>query len=165
MSAEKSKGSQNEEGGVHIGGNVTVKKGDFVGRDKHVNDRSVHAGRDINNSQIVTGDENTLSQQNAVREELFQELFKKIEERPDTPSEDKEDLKSAVEEIRAEAAKNESANESFLAQRLRNIKRMAPDILAVVTATLTNPAAGFALVVQKIADKMKTDSDNMAVKA
>jgi hypothetical protein len=41
------------------------------------------------------------------------------------------------------------------AGRLRNIQRMAPDILDVVLAALSNPAAGFASVVKKVAQRIE----------
>ena len=165
MSARKAKGNQSQQRGTQIAGNVSVKNGDFVGGNKNVEDRRVHVEGDVTDSQIVTGDGNQISQQIAVRDEEFQKILKRIQERPDTAPEDKEDLKAEVQAVQVEAAKEDGANESFLAQRLRSIKRMAPDILQVVLATLTNPAAGFALVVQKIAEKMKTDGENAAAKA
>ena len=63
-------------------------------------------------------------------------------------------MKVAVEEIAAEDQKGEDADESFIARRLRNIQRIAPDILDVVMATIANPAAGFGMVAKKVAEKM-----------
>ncbi len=48
---------------------------------------------------------------------------------------DKEDLKAEVQDLQTEVAKGEEANESFLERRLRNIKRMAPDILETIATT------------------------------
>ncbi len=49
-------------------------------------------------------------------------------------------------------------DESFLSRRFRNIARVAPDILDVVVATLTNPLAGLGLVATKIAEKAREDT-------
>jgi Ternary complex associated domain 2 len=133
------------EGGLHFHGNATIG-GDAAGRDINIK-----AGRDYKR-----GDTNI-----AVRDKLFEEVYKQIEERPDTSPEDKADLKANVEEIKAEAAKGEQANESFLARRFRNIMRMAPDILEVVTSAIVNPAAGFTTLVTKIAKKA-AESKNAA---
>jgi len=85
---------------------------------------------------------------------LFEQIFQAIEVRLATSREDKEDLRQMVKDIEKEAAKGDQVNESFLARQLRNLGRMAPDILEVVLATLTNPAAG----IRKIAEKMKAAS-------
>lgn len=42
---------------------------------------------------------------------------------------------------------------TFLETRLKNIVAMAPDIGAVILATLANPVAGLALAIQKIAQR------------
>lgn len=88
---------------------------------------------------------------------LFDQVYAKIDARPDTPLTDKEDLKAEVKEIQAtvtEAIKeNKKVEESFLTRRFRNIARMAPDILEVIVATLANPLAGLGIAVKKIAEK------------
>jgi hypothetical protein len=66
-------------------------------------------------------------------------------------------LKADAEDVKSEAEKGDQVDERFLTRHLRNIQRMAPDILEVVLATLTNPAAGFALTVQKIARKVQAE--------
>jgi hypothetical protein len=121
-------------GGAHVGGNVTVTGGDFVGRDQ---------------IKITTG----LSADEVAQR--FKELYAAVEKRPRTTPEDRADLKAELQELQAEVVKGEDADEGFLARRLRNIGRAAPDILEVVTATLSSPAAGFAAVVKKVAQKAK----------
>ena len=134
---------------VNIGGTVNIGR-DFIGRDKKV---SVAAGG-IN----VEGDVE-INNQVAMQKELFENIQRQIEERPNTPPEDIEDLKANVEEFKAEADKGEQADESFLARRLRNIERIAPDIGEVLLATIANPAAGFALIVKKVADRAAKGPD------
>jgi hypothetical protein len=52
-------------------------------------------------------------------------------------------LKSEVKELQKEDEKGQSRDETRVSRHLRNIKRMAPDILVVVLATIGNSAAGF----------------------
>lgn len=114
------------------------------------------AGGNITTHQTTTG----LSA--AEIKQLFDGLYTAIEFRPETPTADKEDLKAEVKEIQVtvtEAAqKNEKVDEGFLAQRFRNIARMAPDVLDVLVATLGNPLAGLGAAVKKIAEKAKEET-------
>lgn len=150
--ARKKKKADN---GLQIGGNVSVTRGDFVAGDKNIkiNKRGVFVGGDVQDSNIVTGDQNRVGNEEISREALFAELIKKIEQLPNASFDDKEDLKANVEEIKVEAEKGQQADESFLVRRLRNIKRIAPDIADVVLATLSNPVAGFASIIRKIAER------------
>ena len=105
----------------------------------------------------ITTHETTTGLSAAEIKGLFDQLYTKIDARPDTPLTDREDLKAEVKEIQAtvmEAAKEDKpVDESFLARRFRNIARMAPDILDVVVATLANPLAGLGIAIKKIAEK------------
>ena len=85
---------------------------------------------------------------------LFQPIYEKIESHDDLKKDDKEDLETAVKEIEQAVAKEE-VDETFIERRLRNIARIAPDILEVVLTTLSNPLIGLATVAQKIAQKAK----------
>lgn len=124
-----------------------------VGNISEINGNVNVAGGNITTHHTVTG----LSA--AVIKQLFDELYAKIETRPETPTADREDLKAEVKEIQStvtEAAeKNERVDEGFLARRFRNIARMAPDMLDVIVATLGNPLAGLGVAVKKIAEKAK----------
>ncbi len=141
--------------GLQIGGSVHVTGGDLIAGDKNVkiDKGGVYVGGGVQGSNIITGDSNKVANQESSREMLFTDLIEKIKKRPDTSNEDKEDLQVNVAEIKAEAAKGEQADESFLSRRLRNIERIAPDIAEVVLITLTNPAAGFATIVKKVAER------------
>jgi hypothetical protein len=123
----------NTGGGAYIEGSVSTGGGDFVGRDQ------------VKTSGLSAADV----------AKLFEPIYARIEARPNTSSEDKADLKTDVQELQVEVTKGDKADESFLSRRLRNIQRMAPDILEVVTATLTNPLTGFSSVVTKVAQRMK----------
>jgi hypothetical protein len=86
--------------------------------------------------------------------EIFQTIYGKIDDKPNRPTEDKADLKAEIKEIEAAAqADPAQIDESFLAHRLRNIERMAPDIIDVIGATVVNPVAGVGVVWTKIKAK------------
>lgn len=58
-----------------------------------------------------------------------------------------------------QAGDESEAKQRFLETRLKHIMAMAPDIGQVIVATLASPAAGVALVLQKIAKKARAESD------
>lgn len=65
-------------------------------------------------------------------------------------------MKSEVKELQKEDEKGQSRDETRVSRHLRNIKRMAPEILDVVLATIGIPAAGFGMVARSVAEKMTT---------
>jgi len=148
-------------GGAYIGGSVNTGGGDFVGRDKIIKaDRGgVAIGGNVTNSNIVTGDKNVVGSTVNLQEQYIQQIYEAIEAHPDTTPLDKEDMKAAVEEIQQEGQKDSEADETFIARRLRNIQRMAPDILDVVLTTIANPLAGFGMVARKVAEKMQAEAN------
>lgn len=126
--------SVNTGGGAYIGGNVSVDHGGkFVGRDD--NSVNIQTGTDL--------------------AAVFESIYRQIEQRAATPPEDKADLKAEVQDVEAEVAKGEAANVGFVERRLRNLKRMAPDILDVVVNTLGNPTLGVATAIRKVLEKAK----------
>ena len=120
-------------GGAYIGGNVSLGGGTFIARD-----------------QI-----NYASPSNELQAQ-FEEVIKQIRELTNIDSLDREDMEVAVREVEKEVAKGKELDENFLARRLRNIGRIAPDILEVVLATITSPAAGLGVVAKKIAERART---------
>lgn len=120
-------------GGAYVGKSVDTSGGDFVGRD-----------------QVKTIGPNV-----SVIAELFKPIYAAIETRPDTSPDNRDDITAEVKDIQAEVVKGDVADESFLARRLRNLKRMAPDILEVVLTALTSPAAGVGMIASKVAQKMR----------
>lgn len=124
-------------GGTYVEGNININgRGKFINRD--------------DNSQ--TG----VSPEEAAK--LFDRLFFYIERHSDLSPTEKVDIRQEVEEVREELSKTEQANENFILRRLRNIGRMAPDILQVALAVIANPAAGFGVIGIKIAEKIKTSA-------
>lgn len=118
-----------------VSGNVYQAEGDML-----------VAGRDISQGS------NTLAK-------LFSDIGGKIKA---LPADQQEELKPAVEQVRTQIDKVQRGDESEAAQsalerRLKNLRNMAPDIGEVVIATLANPVAGIAMVIQKIAKKVQAD--------
>jgi hypothetical protein len=131
-------GSQNRiintGGGMYNEGTINTGGGDVVGRDQH----SGLSGADL--------------------AQMFREIYSRIETRPLDPNVDKAEVKETVEKIEQEVTKGEAANESKVGRWLKTLQEMAPDIGEVTIACLTNPAAGVALVIKKIAEKAKAES-------
>ncbi len=121
-------------GGAYIGGNVSV------------GDNSKFVGRDDNSTSGASAEQIA---------QLFQAIYKQIDAKPELKPEDKQDLHADVHDVQTEVAKGDQADESFLERRLRNIQRMAPDILDVIVTTFADPALGLAKVVQKVMAKAK----------
>ncbi len=140
-------------GGAYIGEGINTEGGDFTGRDKST---SINIGGNVSGSNIVVGNHNkvTTNTQN-----VFTPVYQAIQQSK-LPVQDKIDIQAEVKEIEAEIVKADHADESFITRHLRNVGRMAPDILEVILATFGNPAAGLGLIAKKIADKMKADASS-----
>ncbi len=67
-------------------------------------------------------------------------------------------MKIGVQQVQAEVAKGEEADESSLARYLRGVKRVAPDILEVIVNTFADPALGVATVIRKVMTKAQADA-------
>jgi hypothetical protein len=125
-------------GGSYIEGNVETGGGDFVGRDQISN---VYYSLEV--------------------DRLFQTIYAHLD-RKDLPAAHREDLQADLKEVEQEVAKGDQVDEGFLARRLRNIQRMAPDILDVILASIVNPVAGGLLALRKIVEKMKAEATKIA---
>ena len=131
--SEKKKNSLNaKQGGIVIGGNV---------------DRS----------NIVSGNNNVVSNQNINIAPLFDTIYHFVETHPKLQAGKKQDAIEELKEIQT-ALEVKQPDESFLARRFRNLKRMAPDIVEVAFETLKNPLGGVAEVVKRVAKKMTEDT-------
>jgi len=112
----------------------------------------------VDNNGTITGridmQNRGLDSKGAIR--LFNDLFKTIERHKNLSVEDKVDLRAEIEELRKELTKKEKADETFLMRRLRNISRMAPDILEVTLATIVHPALGLGVFAKKLAEKARS---------
>jgi translation elongation factor EF-4 len=133
------KDNQDKVGGDKISiGDISGSKGVAIGR-----------GASVNISEGIDA---------AALAALFGQINQRLDTLPAANKQDVADAKLAVEQIKQEAAKGDKVDESALERQFRNIARMGPDILEVVTAMLVNPAAGVGLVVSKIAKKAREDA-------
>lgn len=153
---------ESKKDGIHFGNQAKVQGDVFTGDKTTTGDiRADHSAIAVGPDAQATANITTSTGLSAAEvAALFDRLYAQIDERPNTSPEDKTDLKTDVQEIQTEAIKGDKADEAFLARRLRNIQRMAPDILDVVIATLANPLAGFSTVVTKVARRMKEVASN-----
>jgi DNA-binding transcriptional regulator YbjK len=125
--------------GAYFAGQVQVNHGDVVGRDQT---------KTIYNAG---GDPETLAN-------AFAALYQQVAQKPDLAPQEKADVQAELQEVEQELQKGEQADETFIQRRLRNVKRMAPDILDVVLTTFANPVLGMGMVAKKVAEKMKAEA-------
>jgi hypothetical protein len=169
--------------GDEVRGDKTVIQGDQVGGDKiTVGDISgstgvaIGAGASVSVTSVSAAFDEIIAKLEALSRPAPQETLSAVpqdmpqavpqdipqavppQEVPQAAPEDIEDAIAAVKEVRAEVEKGDEADEKFLARQLRNIARMGPDILDVVTATLASPIAGITAVVQKVAAKAREEA-------
>lgn len=116
-------------------------------------DHSIVIGGNVQGSNIVVGNHNTVGIQNVSLASSFQIIDRFVENHPTLRPETKLDAKAELQEIKT-ALEEPKPDENFLARRFRNLKRMAPDIVDVAFETLKNPISGVATVIQKVAKKM-----------
>jgi len=90
----------------------------------------------------------------------MEQVNKNIDLLPNVSQAEKEDLKQQVEKIGNEVQKGSKAEVGRLEKLINTLNIMAPDIFDVVIATLTNPLAGIGLVIRKIGNKAKLESEN-----
>lgn len=115
-------------GGTYVEGNVNIQRGDFVGRNQTKLEINI--------------------------EQWFSPIHEAINTRPNTTVKKRVELQTQVKEIEQELQRGENAKPSFLSERLKNIKKIAPDIWEVALTTMINPPSGLTLVVQKVAKKL-----------
>jgi len=145
----------NTEGGAYVGGGVNTGGGDFVGRDKNITGGagSVVVGGNISGSTLITGNHNTVG---GSTQNIFAPVYQAIQS-ASLPAQQKEDLSAEVEEIEGQIVKSEAVDESFLARRLRGVKRMAPDIFEILLAALNGPGAVVNAVARKVAERVQAE--------
>lgn len=113
---------------------------------------SDHAKVDITQSSVSkTNDANF--------ERLFELLEERIKARPEDSNVDKREIQAQVDQIKNEAAQGEKANPNKLERWIRNLASMAPDIVDVMAASLGGPVSVFTAVIQKIAARVKAESE------
>jgi hypothetical protein len=134
---------------------ITVGSSDVVGQNKYVAGNSIfHAGPGATQIINIQPTPAIASMEEVTR--LFTTLNTAIDSRPKTGAETKADLKAEVKELQTHVEeKSDTPDEGFIARRLRNIGRMAPEILDVMITTAGNPVSGLLLIIKKSAEKAK----------
>jgi len=121
-------------------------------------DNSIVIGGNVTGSNIVMGNNNKVSNSTTTVSisVMFDEIHQKLSANQTIQPEDKKEVEADLKEMKAELAKEEP-DESFLARRYRNIKKMAPDIAAVALETLKNPLGGVAELITRVAKKVSEE--------
>ncbi|HEX7973556.1 MAG TPA: zinc ribbon domain-containing protein [Anaerolineales bacterium] len=149
-------------GGAFIGGAVDTGGGDFIGRDQAIYGSQVRTGDISGNKGLAIGDGAQAANTEAISAEelakLFSAIYDRIQARPPDPNTEKPEIADTVKKIEEETGKGEQANPSRLERLLKTLALMAPDILDVTVATLTNPITGIATVIRKVAEKAKAEA-------
>ena len=86
------------------------------------------------------------------------EALTQTRKRPNTGRTKKAKIEKEVKEISTELDKKK-ADKGFLAERFKNLAKMAPDILDVIITGLGNPIAGIGMTAKKIAQKAKVEAE------
>ena len=121
-------------------------------------DGSIVIGGNVDRSNIVSGNNNVVSNQSINIAPLFETIYHFVETHPKLQAGKKQDAIEELKEIQT-ALEEPKPDESFLARRFRNLNRMAPDIMEVAIETLKNPVGGVAEVIKRISKKMAEDSN------
>lgn len=145
--AGKKTNKPDSNGNIFMGQNTDINKSEIT-----AGSNSVVIGGSVQGSNIVIGSNNTVTNNSVNIAPLFDELYRKLDTHKDLAPETKRDVKEELKEIQS-ALEASQPDESFLARRFRNLKRMAPDIADVALETLKNPIGGVAEIIKKVAKK------------
>jgi hypothetical protein len=118
---------------------------------------SIVIGGNVQGSNIVMGDHNTVSNQSVNIAPLFQTIYHYVDTHPKLQAGKKQDAKEELKEIET-ALEEPKPDENFILRRFRNLNRMAPEIVEVAFETLKNPIGGVAEVIKRIAKKMAEEA-------
>jgi hypothetical protein len=151
--AEKGK-MRDSDGNIFVGS-------DHTGKSKNggvsAGNGSIVIGGNVQGSNIVIGNHNTISNQSINIAPLFQSIYDYVDTHPKLQAGKKQDAKEELREIQT-ALEEPKPDENFIARRFRNLKRMAPDIVEVAFETLKNPVGGVVEVIKRISKKMAEES-------
>jgi len=107
-----------------------------------------------NGKVILSGRDVTITETTTLQSNTFSEVYQQIEAHDYLSLTQKDDLKAEVAEVE-KAITTPQIDENSLTRHLRNIGRMAPDILDVTLTTLMSPIAGLGKLAEKIAAKAR----------
>jgi hypothetical protein len=123
-------------GGAYVRGKVSVKNGDFVGRDK--------------TTTTITGDGNVFADRGSTAaikrtglggDEVAALFERALEVARQKPPEVRDDLEAAVEIVQEETEAGEDVNKRLLDKALDVLLEKGPDALEIVLEAMLNPAA------------------------
>jgi hypothetical protein len=112
-----------------------------------------HAKVDVNQNSVQNAEDTNF-------ERLFKLLEEKINARPEDPNVGKQEIQQQINQIKAEATQGEQANLNKLERWIRNLAEIAPDVLDVIVASVGGPVSGLTAVIQKIAARVKAESES-----
>jgi hypothetical protein len=143
--------------GVRAGSNVAAGKGGSV----NITGENVigsinasdHAKVDVTQSSVHKTEDTDF-------EKLFELLEEKIKTRPEDPNVGKQEIQKQVNQIKNEVAQGEKANPNKIERWIRNLFSMAPDVVDVMAASFGGPISGLAAVIQKIAARVKAETES-----
>ena len=87
-------------------------------------------GGNVDRSNIVSGNNNIISNHSINIAPLFETIYHFVETHPKLQPSKKQDAKEELQEIQT-ALEEPKPDENFITRRFRNIKRMAPEIVEV----------------------------------
>jgi hypothetical protein len=119
---------------------------------------SIVIGGSVDRSNIVMGNNNTVSNQSVNIAPLFETIYHFVETHPKLQAGKKQDAIEELKEIQA-ALEEPKPDENFITRRFRNLKRMAPEIVEIAFETLKNPVGGVAEIIKRISKKMAEDAN------
>jgi Ternary complex associated domain 2 len=116
---------------------------------------------DVKGTGIAIGHGASASVQQGLRggdvPRLFAAVYERIDERPDDPAVDKDEVAQTVRAVEQETAKGSDADPGKVEGWLRRLADLAPDVLEVTLATLANPVAGVTMAVRKTAERVRAE--------
>lgn len=121
-------------------------------------DGSIVIGGNVDRSNIVMGNNNVVTNKNVNLEAMFKVINGAVDKHSKLSAAEKTDVKADLREVQS-ALEESDPDETFIARRLRNIKRMAPDIVEVAFETLKNPIGGVVEVIKRVSAKMAEEAN------
>lgn len=150
--AEKKASKSDSNGNILMGQKADIGKSEIT-----TGNNSVVIGGSVQGSNIVIGNKNTVTNTSTNIAPLFDEIYKKLDIQKDLSPDLKRDVKEELQEIKS-ALEDTKPDETFLARRFKNLKRMAPEIAEVALETLKNPISGVVEVIKKVSKKMAQEA-------
>ena len=115
--------------------------------------RTINSSSKVRGDNILAGSHPMVSNQGVDITPLFQTITQYVESHPKLQAGKKQDAKKQLNEIQT-ALEDHNPDENFIVRRLRNLKRMSPDIVDVFFDRLKNSLGGVAEVIKRVEIKV-----------